>query len=1716
MVALLAAQLATAWRRWQQRAALHLTAGATAAALSGNAQRSADDEAQYELVAMGLAAALSDAQLQQLFSTSTGGDNSVLSLLLPLQTKFAHDAQQFHFSLVVVAKLLAQLLESESDQIQFEPSSATRIVDELLLPLLRYQQHARVHGIALSMLKQLVRVCDSATTEKLASQVHAILVDDSSSSPADEPVISFSSLCAVLQLLLDDCKASQDQDPTSSTEALVAQTQRICLHAIACFDTSPVFLRAVAIQLVPALLRLAPALAQELTEVTVDAWRMVRHDRSKSVANLMYLLCLVLPSEPTLMHKSGLQEIVAFTLVNNDPLLRKQGMFLLNIAFSHYVVLQAEYKGDADAVNNNRAALETWQSFITASEVIQMHQQQHLIEQVWPQVTLLIESSLVVMLQGDDDSRDDAAVSPSSVSTAATWPVKFSFDWVQSLLIRVFCHENPIVRRMFMSTFMATCLSQWRALGEKARILGCQGKRVIAIDVSASFACSASFRSFTFEHLLRAFNDPQMYKTSTKEAFQQTISDFLAAYLGFQLKWSGSNSSKALPEEPGLMRSYVDAVHEAVFGLDATGHSPEALLSMLEVFCSPELQSTVSSASKVSPGDLLDEAAVERLRMIMEFRVMRSFPQSIRVKITRTLVDALTGGFTDAAAHSLHSLAGILLVLPLNNVIGLDGSTYQRIHVWLRSQQQQHEDGSTKTDGFIKATGTVLSQYLRKSEQPQALGTAHLARLLLFTADMNESSADDEEPVQVELCTPLVQFVSHHQSDDRDNVDSLKLLHLIGKFEDEVEQVVQLTSHASVRTRFAFSFSPRDFYGPSTSAKDASDQAPGLFGCQSLFEIGLGTSKRWINSRFINDDDDEATTTAKASQELVEQALDEASEKEDKVDLLTATAVAVTQMATYAMEQHGDLQAMDALNGLCESLLSILSNEKASHVTASEQTLAMRFLAIISSRTKALDSLHALQGHSTLPLLLKAQLNASTDNGSRHYARCTVQFFVSKWTLLHNVLLASSYIPTDLLHQVFRACLDALPAAGSDPLVLYEMVQVLSLALTQLAATFVNAEDRDERLDELYHAVWGEYSECQAKPDILTRAVVYCLFQPAFLLSKELSGGKDAIMKRWFHRFLSFGQVHRPNVVFHLTCRVSQVWRAMPHAALWFVDEIVTLLLYKEPVIDEKEQLTVASDPPSPGSNGLQAKNKFVRLVVLSLLDEMSVDVATPSSSVPSASQLLQELILRLLELNLTDEWTKQHMVNSDGFGRKLRCWQALCVLSRHVSFALADQVNNLVWRAFVFPHLPAMRYYMELFAMRLLLAFPRVTIERYMVPLLQNYNLMPQVGASLLLVAGYAVHSLCLDGTSQLAGDKELSGMLVEAIVPWLNASHGHTRILVQFLLAVVLPPYLHQHQVQQETGDLAFLQQTAAFLSQNKECKRMHRRQLMQLSKFQPAFECSLLGVLSSAAVNDFLELFPTTGDVLRFSAQFKHAMHELHAQFQRENFCEDTPGKAAIAKANNVTNATTGPLTTTGLNVQRKIDTSASVLLDESVLPAAMQTTSGGRETVDSNNVNARNRRRQPVILCASLVDKTPNLAGLARTCEIFNAQSLVVPNLHVCEDDMFSTISVTANKWMPMAQVRPSELVQQLTLWKREGFTIVALEQTASSVCLSSYAFPEKLVIVLGREKEGVPVDVLQLVDVCVEIPQFGLIRSLNVHVSGAILLWEYTQQRMLRQ
>ena len=78
-------------------------------------------------------------------------------------------------------------------------------------------------------------------------------------------------------------------------------------------------------------------------------------------------------------------------------------------------------------------------------------------------------------------------------------------------------------------------------------------------------------------------------------------------------------------------------------------------------------------------------------------------------------------------------------------------------------------------------------------------------------------------------------------------------------------------------------------------------------------------------------------------------------------------------------------------------------------------------------------------------------------------------------------------------------------------------------------------------------------------------------------------------------------------------------------------------------------------------------------------------------------------------------------------------------------------------------------------------------------------------------------------------------------------------------------------------------------------------------------------------------------------------------------------------------------------------------------------------------------------------------------------------------------------MTAQKWLPIYEVWLMHLLQYLTYQKSNGYTILGLEQTANSKMLNEYKFPEKCILLLGKEKEGIPQEYLGILDECIEIP-----------------------------
>jgi len=107
----------------------------------------------------------------------------------------------------------------------------------------------------------------------------------------------------------------------------------------------------------------------------------------------------------------------------------------------------------------------------------------------------------------------------------------------------------------------------------------------------------------------------------------------------------------------------------------------------------------------------------------------------------------------------------------------------------------------------------------------------------------------------------------------------------------------------------------------------------------------------------------------------------------------------------------------------------------------------------------------------------------------------------------------------------------------------------------------------------------------------------------------------------------------------------------------------------------------------------------------------------------------------------------------------------------------------------------------------------------------------------------------------------------------------------------------------------------------------------------------------------------------------------------------------------------------------------------------------------------------------------------------------------PKKEILKTALGSTESV---KWEYVKN--PLDIVKKL---KKDGLKIIALEQTDKSIPyyhINKNIFPACLII--GNEITGVSQELIDLCDLSIEIPQYGIKQSLNVAVAYGIAIFEF--------
>lgn len=152
--------------------------------------------------------------------------------------------------------------------------------------------------------------------------------------------------------------------------------------------------------------------------------------------------------------------------------------------------------------------------------------------------------------------------------------------------------------------------------------------------------------------------------------------------------------------------------------------------------------------------------------------------------------------------------------------------------------------------------------------------------------------------------------------------------------------------------------------------------------------------------------------------------------------------------------------------------------------------------------------------------------------------------------------------------------------------------------------------------------------------------------------------------------------------------------------------------------------------------------------------------------------------------------------------------------------------------------------------------------------------------------------------------------------------------------------------------------------------------------------------------------------------------------------------------------------------------------------------------------------------PFVIVLDNIRSLNNIGSFFRSADAFRAQKIILcgytqhpPHREISRSALGAEMSVIWEK-------EESALVAVQKL-KASGYRVLAIEQAEGSTFLQDF-YPHAglpYAFVFGNEVEGVATEVVEAVDGCLEIPQFGTKHSLNVSVSGGIVFWDFVSKNL---
>jgi tRNA G18 (ribose-2'-O)-methylase SpoU len=148
-------------------------------------------------------------------------------------------------------------------------------------------------------------------------------------------------------------------------------------------------------------------------------------------------------------------------------------------------------------------------------------------------------------------------------------------------------------------------------------------------------------------------------------------------------------------------------------------------------------------------------------------------------------------------------------------------------------------------------------------------------------------------------------------------------------------------------------------------------------------------------------------------------------------------------------------------------------------------------------------------------------------------------------------------------------------------------------------------------------------------------------------------------------------------------------------------------------------------------------------------------------------------------------------------------------------------------------------------------------------------------------------------------------------------------------------------------------------------------------------------------------------------------------------------------------------------------------------------------------------------RPFAIAAWEISKEHNVGSLVRTAHAAAAEEVLL----VGERDWNVEAARTAELYTRVVQLMGMDEFQAHI--QRRGWSLVAVELHARAISLFDASYPERPCFLLGAELGGVPEPLIEGSSLVVQIPQWGLVPSLNLAIAGSIVVYDYLAKLHVR-